>query len=273
MVRSHRASLGAMPEVRTCGAFGDEAPNLAWNQPSDLWQALLLHHHGSFTFNGHTMTIEPFDLLIVPPGSRCEIERTGRDTFVYDFIGFMPQASDRDIVSLPLKTSLGEAGNFWDLEFRRTLNRLQFSRTSAHVIAWSLLWAVAQPEHVVSRSVYVEQAEKLINEQIDRRLLVSDVCHELQISQSQLTRLFMAEHGRTPLQFIKDCRARQAHKLLTRSTTPIKQVAAACGIPNIHAFNRFVRERYGESPRALRKSRGIVDVFRVDNIKKGRGEE
>ena len=273
MTRYHRASMHQVPEVRTCGSFSDDSERLSWIQPSDLWQAQLLLHRGSFTFNGLTMAIEPFDLVIVPPGSRCEVERFGQEEYVYDFIGFAPVAGERDIVSLPLKTNLGDSGHFWDLELRKALNRIQFSRTSAHSVAWSLLWSVAQSEHVALRSVYTEQAEKLIEDRIGEKLRVSDLCKELSISQSQLTRLFLHELGRTPLQYIKDRRAHHAHRLLTRTTVAIKQVAVNCGIPNVHQFNQFVRDRYGESPRSLRQNRGVVDLYRVGDLKKARAIE
>ena len=155
---------------------------------------------------------------------------------------------------------------------RKALNRIQFSRTSAHSVAWSLLWSVAQSEHVALRSVYTEQAEKLIEDRIGEKLLVSELCRELSISQSQLTRLFLHELGRTPHQYIKDRRAHHAHRLLTRTTVAIKQVAANCGIPNVHQFNRFIRDRYGESPRALRQNRGVVDLYRVGDLRKARAE-
>lgn len=272
MTRYHRASLHTMPEIRTCGAFGDEEETLRWIQPSDMWQAQLLHHQGSFTVNGFTFSVKPFDVVVLPPGSRCEVNRFGSDIYVYDYFGFTPAPSEREIVSLPLCHSLGaEMGHFWDLEFRRALNRLQYSRVSAHVCAWHLLLSVAQPEHAIVRSVYTEQAERLIEERIGQRIVVADLCKELDVSQSQLTRLFMTEHGRSPLQFILDRRAQHAHRLLTKSTLPIKLVAANCGMANVHQFNRFMRERYGESPSAIRRHRGFVDVYREQDVAKGRG--
>lgn len=272
--RHHKTCLHTMPEFRSIGSYADEAPVLRWVQPSDAWQAQLLIHHGSFTYNGMSMPVEPFDLLVIPPGGRCEVERFGQqDYYVYDYFAFTPIIGERDVVSLPLKTSLGESGHFWDLEFRKALTRLQFSKTSSHVLCWHLLLSVAQPEHIAIKSVYTEQAEALISERLAQKLAVSQICRELNISQSQLTRLFVSELGRSPLQYIRDRRAQLALKLLTNTTLPIKQVGATCGIPNAHQFNRFVRERFGESPRSLRNHRGIVDIYHVSDLKKGRGRD
>lgn len=262
-----------MPEVRTCGSFGDDAPTVKWVQPTDLWQALLMHHSGTFSLNGHILGFEPFDLFVVPPMSHCEVERTGGTEFVYNYAGFKPQSDERDTVSLPVKTSLGDEGHYWDKVFRTALNQLQFSRTFAHVVVWNLLWSVAQPQHAVIRSVYTDQAEKLIDERIGQRLRISDICSELQISPSQLTRYFLMDTGRTPHQFILDRRAELAHRLLTRTTSQVKLVAAACGMPNIQQFNRFVKDRYGQSPRVLRQNRGIVDIYRAGDLEKARGRK
>lgn len=272
MMHSHRLSLSEMPELRTCGAFGDDSVSSKWNQPSDMWQLLLMHHSGEFIFNGHTYAIEPFDLFIVPPMSRCQIERWGAKEFVYNFAGFVPQASQQDIVSLAVKTSLGSDGHFWDKEFRTALNNLQFSRTRSKVIVWNLLWSIAQPEHIVVRSVYTEQAERFIEEHLGSRLRLSDLCSELSISASQLTKHFLQDTGRTPHQYILDRKAHLAHRLLTTTTQQVKQVAAACGMPNIQQFNRFVKARYGDSPRNIRRLRGSVDFYRVNDLARARGE-
>ncbi|MBS1715448.1 MAG: helix-turn-helix transcriptional regulator [Armatimonadetes bacterium] len=272
MVRYHKASLAQLPELRTCGAFGDEADRTEWVQPSDAWQGLLFHNSGTFTMNGTVYPLEPFDLFIVPPTSRCTVVRSGSGVTVYDYFTFVPSKEQRDIVGLPVRSSLGGEGHFWDIEFRKCLNRLQFSRTSSNVLVWSLLWSVAQPEHVALKSVYTEDAQRIMESRMSERLRIADVCAELHVSQSQLNRHFLSDLGRTPHQFLADCRAIRAHHLLTTTTDPIKQVAAACGIPNVQQFNRFVNLRFGIPPRELRKRRGIVDVFRTGDLDKARGK-
>ncbi|HEY0866106.1 MAG TPA: helix-turn-helix domain-containing protein, partial [Fimbriimonas sp.] len=66
-----------------------------------------------------------------------------------------------------------------------------------------------------------------------------------------------------PLQYIRDRKAQLAHQLITGTTHPIKQVAVACGFQDLHSFNRFVRDRLGVSPRAVRGGREEIDIFRV----------
>lgn len=252
-----------MPEVRTSGAFGDDSDRLEWVQPGDLFQGQLYHHAGTIYVNGLAIPFEPWDLVIVPPNSRCQVIRRGQGTHVYDYFTFVPTSGERDIVAIPLLSRLGEEGKFWDVNFRRALNRQILSRTSIQVVVSSLLWAISQPSAMATGNVFVEQAEALIHDRLSTRLRIRSLAKELSISQSQLNRLFLAEHGQTSMQYIRDQRAQLAQRLLSQTTIPIKQVAAACGFPDLHAFNRFVRDRLGASPRAVRISRGEVDIYRT----------
>jgi len=267
MERLFRASLAELPEVRTSGSFAHEQKRLEWVQPPDLWQGLLYRHEGTFYHNGYALRVGPFDLVIVPPGSRCAVDCRGDDTFVYDYFGFRPVSVDSDVVGLPLLSRLGSGGSFWDSEFRKSLNKLQFSRTHVRWLVGTLLWSVSQPAARLTRNIYVEHAELLIEQRISEHLRVSAVARELSISQSQLSRLFVLEHGRTPMQYIRDRRAQLANALLTTTTEPIKSVASKCGFPDVHRFNRFVRDRLGASPRAVRKGNVIVDVYRVEEYR------
>ncbi|RYG43964.1 AraC family transcriptional regulator, partial [bacterium] len=99
------------------------------------------------------------------------------------------------------------------------------------------------------------------------RLKVPELAQAVGISQAQLARLFVAEHGMPPLQFIRTAQAQRAHRLLTGTVEPIKAIAAACGFPDLHTFNRFTRARLGASPREIRAGQGVVDTFRVETYR------
>ncbi|MBV6457609.1 MAG: HTH-type transcriptional activator RhaS [Fimbriimonadaceae bacterium] len=268
MNRYHRCSLSPGIEFRTSGAFAHEHHHLEWVQPSDLWQALLYRYHGQFTLNGFGFPFVPFDLIIVPPGSRCVVDCGGLDVYVYDYFTFCPVQSDRDVVSLPVRSSLGDEGYFWDMNFRKGLNQLQLTRTFVHAVVYALLWSVAEPSHHAARNVFVEEAEKIIEGRLADDLKVADLARQVHLSSSQLNRLFLSEHGMTPMQYVRGRRVQLAHRLLTESTMPIKQIAAQCGLSDVHAFNRFVRDRLGASPRDIRRLRPQVDVFRAGEFKR-----
>ncbi len=262
------ASLAQPPEVRTSGSFGTSEERLEWVQPRDLWQALLYRCGGTFRLQGTATPFSAFDLIIVPPGSRCSVAFADEGPWVYDFFGFSPVEDTRDLVGLPFLSPLGDEGLFWDLNFRRALSRVQFSRTSIASVAAALLWAVAVPESALQRNPYLEEAERQINADLAGDLRISHLARKLNISQAQLTRIFLAESGRTPHQYVLELRAKRAQDLLAGTTLPIKQVAAQCGFPDPHAFGRFVRARLGASPRAVRAGQQTIDIYRVEEYRR-----
>lgn len=269
MKRFNRCSLAAPPEVVTSGSFANEAERLNWVQPRHIWQGLLFRHYGTFSLNGLSFPIEPYDLVIVPPGAHCDVHRVGMEVYLYDYFSFAPVISEREYVALPVRTNLGNEGYFWEMNFRRALNRVQTSRTSIGVVINALLWAVAEPAEQAQRNLHVEQVENLIKQGLGGPLRIGSLAREVHLSQSQITRLFLSVHGRTPLQFIRDSRAQLAHRLLTHGTLPIKQIATECGIPDLHSFNRFVRQRLGASPRDIRANRtSVVDIYRAADFKR-----
>ncbi|MBX3110525.1 MAG: helix-turn-helix transcriptional regulator [Fimbriimonadaceae bacterium] len=257
-------SLAEPLDIPTCGAFADDADTQAWAQPRGLFQALLLEDKGTFTMNADVFPVEGNDLVIVPPGSHNEVSwSAGSTTRTIVYFTFRASDSPQDEVALPLHTRLGEEGRVWNVNLRRALSRIQTSRTSAQVVAKALLWAVAVPPPVGERNVYVTAAERLVAENLAEPIRIGDLAKSVGICQGQLNRLFVTVHGKTPLQYVRDVRAEHAHHLLTTTTLSLKQVGAACGYPNPHHFNRFVRDRLGASPRAIRNHQVQVDMFRV----------
>ena len=83
-------------------------------------------------------------------------------------------------------------------------------------------------------------------------LTVRGVANLAGVSPAYLTRLFRAQLGVTTMEYLRRWRLEAAFRLLTRTQVPIKLVAHEVGVPNLHAFNKFVRRGYCASPRELR---------------------
>lgn len=262
----HRISLASPPEIRSSGAFSDAETKLEWDQPSDSFHAQVHNEPGTLVVNGQPWSFLAGDLLVVAPGSRCKIQRPLVQDNTYIYFSFVPAKAEQDLYAIRYVTSLGEDVQMWDLLFRRALYQLQVTRTAMRSVVWSILWSVAAPEQVSPPNPYVAAAVRLFEERIAESMSIAAVARDCHLSPSQLNRLFLAEHGRTPLQMLLEIRAARAHELLTTTTLPIKAVAAACGIPDAHAFNRFVRTRLGSSPRSIRLGTAFIDTFRIANL-------
>lgn len=257
-------SLAVPPEVKSSGAFEDSRPHISWMQPSHLWQVIVSFDQGTMIVDGNSFQISPGSCLLISPSSKCHLSRLGRDNFLYLYSNFGILDSELDKVTIPLHCDLGEFLYQFDHKFRQALHQLNFTKTPIASAVWDLLWTIAIPSHHIQKSIYTEAAQKLIDSNLDRKLSLSDICSHVKISASQLTRHFLTDLGRTPHQYILDQRATLAHSLLVNSTEQIKSVANLCGIPNVQQFNRFIHDRFGASPRELRKSRGQVDFYKLE---------
>ena len=81
---------------------------------------------------------------------------------------------------------------------------------------------------------------------------LASLATRLGVSDRHLRRIFAAEHGVTPMQYLQTRRLLLAKHLLTDSTLPIAQVALAAGFHSLRRFNAAFVEHYRMSPSRLR---------------------
>lgn len=75
----------------------------------------------------------------------------------------------------------------------------------------------------------------------------------LGVSDRHLRRIFAAEHGVTPLQYLQTRRLLLAKQLLTDTRLPVAQVALASGFRSLRRFNAAFADNYRMSPSRLRQ--------------------
>ena len=79
-----------------------------------------------------------------------------------------------------------------------------------------------------------------------------EVADQLGVSDRHLRRIFQAEHGVTPLQYLQTRRLLLAKQLLTDTQLPVAQVAFASGFASLRRFNAAFADSYRMSPGRLR---------------------
>ncbi|MFG6413276.1 Ada metal-binding domain-containing protein [Roseateles sp. DC23W] len=85
---------------------------------------------------------------------------------------------------------------------------------------------------------------------------LEDLATHLGITSRHLRRIFQAEHGVAPLQYLQTRRLLLAKALLTDSALPVHEVAFAAGFASLRRFNAAFLEHYRLQPSALRKQGG-----------------
>jgi len=112
-----------------------------------------------------------------------------------------------------------------------------------------LPWSVMDASRTLAR-----QAADALDEQAasgEAKSLV-DVAERLGVSDRHLRRIFQAEHGVTPLQYVQTRRLLLAKQLLTDTRLSVAQIALASGFNSLRRFNAAFAESYRMSPSRLR---------------------
>ena len=93
---------------------------------------------------------------------------------------------------------------------------------------------------------------------------VAAMAERLGVSDRHLRRIFAAEHGVTPLQYLQTRRLLLAKQLLTDTRLPISQVALTSGFKSLRRFNAAFADNYRMSPSRLRGD-AAEDAPRADD--------
>jgi AraC family transcriptional regulator of adaptative response / DNA-3-methyladenine glycosylase II len=83
---------------------------------------------------------------------------------------------------------------------------------------------------------------------------VAELAARLGVSDRHLRRIFFAEHGVTPLQYLQTRRLLLAKQLLTDTRMPIAQVALTSGFKSLRRFNAAFADGYRMNPTRLRRA-------------------
>lgn len=73
------------------------------------------------------------------------------------------------------------------------------------------------------------------------------------MSDTYFRKLFVAEHGMTPQQYISNLRLTTATELLQSGYYTVSEIASRCGFNNINYFSAFIKKETGMSPLRYRK--------------------
>ena len=105
-------------------------------------------------------------------------------------------------------------------------------------------------------SILAQQAARLLDEPeglTGGLPSVERLATRLGVSDRHVRRIFEAEFGVSPLQYVQTRRLLSAKQLLTDTTLPITQVALISGFSSVRRFNAAFLQHYGLNPTRLRR--------------------
>ncbi len=106
-------------------------------------------------------------------------------------------------------------------------------------------------------AILAQQAARLLDASVQTGEASSGmvaIANKLGVSERHLRRIFEAQWGISPLQYLQTRRLLCAKQLLTDTVLPMTQVAALSGFASLRRFNAAFVEHYRLQPRALRQA-------------------
>jgi len=101
----------------------------------------------------------------------------------------------------------------------------------------------------------IQKAMDYIGENLETSLTVQDVAHHVQLSRTQLSRLFKDATGRSLISWREERRIAKASQLLAQSSLKIQQISERVGYEDALYFSRIFSRLVGVSPMQYRKMR------------------
>lgn len=94
----------------------------------------------------------------------------------------------------------------------------------------------------------VSDATEYIRQNLDKKLLIGDICHAVNTNASTLNFKFRREFEMSIGQFILSERMKKAKKLLIGTTYSVSEIALKCGFDNVYYFSNMFKKMMGVSP-------------------------
>lgn len=100
-----------------------------------------------------------------------------------------------------------------------------------------------------------------INDNIDKKILLDELCDLLHIDKYYFCKLFKQTTGSTFTEYINFARLNKATQLLINEQISISEIALACGFSSTQYFNKLFKKYHGFTPTYYKK------IFMNNNLK------
>lgn len=220
---------------------------------------LVTEGKGMLTVPEGEFSIGAGSLFLIRPGELVTYTADEREPWVYWWVGFNGTEAHRLILSTPFaeKERIFRPAN--GEEIRRRLLDIYDARGSTtaqearmlgrlYLFLGELMGQVKVGRTTTARQ-YVDKAAGYISRNYSRDITIAEVAEFIGISESHLYRVFSAELGIAPAQFLIRFRINEATQLLQNTSLSIGEVAASCGFRDPLYFSRLFRRIHGVSPR------------------------
>lgn len=255
-------NLGSRPAIVQCGLCLHGSRSVESFCLRGLWSLHAYRYAGELHLEDQALAFRAGSVSLVPPGVNVEWHFPTHAPHYY--VHFEEGVSSTRGVRLPLLRDLGDHFDRFSEGFEELLHFHGQDHLRAEVRLWDLLYQLH--ENNVTRSAEaplhptLQIALSIIRNRHAEPLLVGAIARQMGVSHNHLTQLFQARFGCGAREFIRRERISRACHLLSHSSLPIKSVAIETGLPDLHYFNKLVRQATGLSPRSYRENAKARDL-------------
>jgi AraC family transcriptional regulator len=98
----------------------------------------------------------------------------------------------------------------------------------------------------------MNQALRIIRQQVLGKLNLKTIAKELQLSPAQLTQKFTHRFGKNPMAYVTEQRLQKAQTLLRETSLTLAAIASRCGYDNEYYLSRIFKRKIGMTPSQYR---------------------
>ena len=220
--------------------------------------------------NGYTYTLNPYDVVLMPPMCLHSAEAHGGEVILYEiFFNFERFSKEYELINMlnlvtPKKISLDSH----DINMDNINSIYTATKTNKFGAYLECVFLISKVLSHFADKEYITQfsknnnnsAAELINSMINfvennymYPISVKDICNELKVSQSYLYRCSMAILNISPNNYILYFKMAKADRLLKIKDLSIEEIAEMTGYENIYHFSNTFKKHFGISPSSYRK--------------------
>ena len=221
---------------------------------TEAWSLHLYFADARCRIGNDAFAIIPGSITLTPRGVASVYET--HEDLGHIFVHFMPAHEDAPDASLPLHVRPGTGSEPIATAIVEALTVHRSNPLLATARIWDALIRLAHlsaPDRTAPGAhPAVERALTWIDLHLPDRCSLDELAREAGVSATHLNRLFAEVLGISPMRHLRERRLELAHYLLVATDLPVKEVAYQVGIPDVHAFNKLCKARFGRPPTRIR---------------------
>ena len=216
---------------------------------------------GTYTLNGKVYELGPGDIFLAKPNQLISYTADQTDPWEYHWVGFNGACANRLVQQLPFREDMPVHHCKRPDKIKKTLLDIYFARgleapNEAMMVGHLYLFIAelmqeardAEPHAASSSSQYVINAIKYIQFNYFHDVSIDDIAKAVGVSRSHLYRVFMANVGQSPIDYLTNYRISEACYLLKNSQLSIAEIAVSVGFFDQFYFSRVFKKAKGVPP-------------------------